>query len=213
MRRSSFPYQSDIQFRKRLTLVRFGLFLVHFSRFIVIFFTAAGWGLPGGFPGVTAPASTRRRLLFLSMGPIPGAPSLSPSNSRDRSSTMIHSAFPVPPRKTTTRKSITLADLLENPMFSNIVRLFIIVILTLGGYIWKTEMDHVNKALEDIKGSVNENVRRQWREVNQIKREVSQVNLEVGQILLRTNQMLFDILEARTANPSTVPRKDRSGTP
>ncbi len=117
---------------------------------------------------------------------------------------MKNSAFSIPSHKSSIRKSIALADLLENPVFSNIIRLFIIVILTLGGYIWKTEMNHVNKALEEIKASVIENVGRQWREVNQIKREVSLVNREVGRILLRTNQMLFELLKDRSALHSTV---------
>jgi hypothetical protein len=94
-----------------------------------------------------------------------------------------------------------LSELLENPVFSNVVRLFIIVILSLAGLVWKTEMDHVGKTLDDIKASVNESNRRQWQEVQSIKQEINQVNREVNQVLGRTNEMLFQILERRPGTP------------
>ncbi len=33
----------------------------------------------------------------------------------------------------------TVAETLDNPLFTNMIRLFLIVVLSLGGYIWKTE--------------------------------------------------------------------------
>ena len=90
---------------------------------------------------------------------------------------------------------------MDNPALANIVRLFLVVILGLGGYIWKTEMDHVNTALADIKSSVNANIRRQWEEVNAVKKEIWQVNREVNRILYRTNEMLLGLLESRPLPP------------
>ncbi len=78
------------------------------------------------------------------------------------------------------------------------VRLFLVVILALGGYIWKAEMDRVNQALAEIKASVQENNRRQWAEIRAIQQEVSRVNGQVTGILHRTNLMLVDVLERVT---------------
>lgn len=212
MRRSNFPIIFDFHpwirlFPRAFCTAPGSLQLNHCGGFIAGDPLPRGGPLSGEFQGVTGPAfippllSGAAPALF--QGAKSGCAPITRRNLRDRSSTMKNSAFPIPLRKT-----IGLGDLLENPVFSNIVRLFIIVILTLGGYIWKTEMDHVNKALEEIKASVNENVRRQWREVNQIKREVSLVNREVGQILLRTNQMLFEILKDRSAIHSIAPKQE-----
>jgi hypothetical protein len=91
----------------------------------------------------------------------------------------------------------SLAEVLQNPVFTNVVRLFLIVILSLGGYIWKTEMDHVNKALEDIKGSVNESIGRQWNEINGVRQDVSQLNQDLYGILFRTNELLTELARTR----------------
>ena len=97
----------------------------------------------------------------------------------------------------------SLADVLQNPVFSNVVRLFLIVICALAGYIWTTEMQHVNRSLQDIKASVNENIQRQWTEVNGVRRDVTQLNQDVYTILYRTNELLYELAS----------RPERTGTP
>ena len=87
----------------------------------------------------------------------------------------------------------SLADVLQNPVFTNVVRLFLIVVLSLGGYIWKTEMNHVNRALDDIKSSVHDSNARQWSEINDVRRDMSQMNEDLYGILYRTNELLFDL--------------------
>jgi hypothetical protein len=101
-----------------------------------------------------------------------------------------------------------LADVLQNPVFTNVVRLLLIVILSLGGYIWKTEMNHVNRALEDIKAGVNESLGRQWRDIHDVRQEVSQMNQELYGILYRTNELLSELArpaDARPVRPRTRP--------
>lgn len=109
------------------------------------------------------------------------------------------------------------ADLLENPYFVNAIRLFLVVMLGLGGAIWKAEMNHLNQALTDIKASFSENNRRQWAEVAGIREEVAQVNGELRSILHRTNQMLLHALERRSAGgrvtegPALPPSRPEGG--
>lgn len=86
-----------------------------------------------------------------------------------------------------------LSDVLQHPVFSNVVRLFLIVILGLGGYIWKTEMEHLNSALQDIKAGVHESIERQWGEIAGVRRDVSQLNQDVYRILHRTNELLSEL--------------------
>jgi hypothetical protein len=102
-----------------------------------------------------------------------------------------------------------LADVLQNPVFTNVVRLFLIVIFGLGGYIWKSEMNHVNKALEDIKGGVHESIARQWSEIYGVRQEVTQMNQDLYRILYRTNELLYDL--ARSADGRAGPRPGRRG--
>ena len=89
-----------------------------------------------------------------------------------------------------------LEDVLQNPVFTNVVRLFLIVVLSLGGYIWKSEMNHVNRALDDIKSSVHDSIDRQWSEINGVRRDVSQMNEDLYRILYRTNELLSDLARA-----------------
>lgn len=91
-------------------------------------------------------------------------------------------------------RGASLADVLQNPLVANLVRLFLIVIFSLGGYIWKIEMDHVNKSLDEIRSSVHENINRQWVEINGVHQEVSQMNEDLYRILFRTNQMLYELV-------------------
>jgi hypothetical protein len=107
-----------------------------------------------------------------------------------------------------------LIELLENPVFTNVARLFIIVILSLVGTLWKTEMNHVNQALAEIKSSVDENIRRQWAEVNAVKKEVADMNRDVNLILYRSNEMLFDVLKSITAGrPAPQPPARQAPAP
>lgn len=85
-------------------------------------------------------------------------------------------------------------DLLQNPIFSNVVRLLMIVIIGLGGYLWKTEMDHVNKALAAIQAGVDTNIERQWGEIHAVRREVSQLNQDLYRVLYRTNELLYELV-------------------
>ena len=102
-----------------------------------------------------------------------------------------------------------LADVLQHPVLTNLVRLFLIAIFSLGGYIWKTEMDHVNKALEDIKGSMHESIGRQWTEINGVRRDVSQLNQDLYRILYRTNALLAELV--RPPEPPAPQRASRAG--
>jgi hypothetical protein len=95
----------------------------------------------------------------------------------------------------------SLGDVLQNPVFANLVRLFLVLIFALGGYIWKTEMAHVNKALDDIKTSVSESQQRQWSEVHDMRRQVSQLNQDVLQILYRSNELLSELARERSKRP------------
>jgi hypothetical protein len=107
----------------------------------------------------------------------------------------------------------SLAEVLQNPLFTNAVRLFLIVVLALGGYIWKTEMDHVDKALEDIKASVHDSIGRQWSEIYGVRRDVSQMNQDLYRILYRTNELLYDLARpprAPTDRPAIPTPKRRS---
>jgi len=94
----------------------------------------------------------------------------------------------------------SLADILQNPVFNTVVRLFLIVIFSLGGYIWKTEMDHVNRSLEDIKSSVHDSIERQWSEIYGVRRDVSQMNQDLYRVLYRSNELLMEL--ARPEEPS-----------
>ncbi len=35
-------------------------------------------------------------------------------------------------------------------MFANLARAFLLVVLTLGGYIWKTEITHLNGSVQEL---------------------------------------------------------------
>lgn len=100
-------------------------------------------------------------------------------------------------------RGASLADVLQNPLVTNLVRLFLIIIFSLGGYIWKTEMDHVNKALEDIRSSVHESINRQWAEINGVHQEVSQMNEDLYRILYRTNDLLYDLARPQEDPPQS----------
>ena len=100
----------------------------------------------------------------------------------------------------------SLADVLQNPVFTNVVRLFLIVVLSLGGYIWKSEMNHVNRALDDIRASVHDSIERQWGEINDVRRDVSQMNQQLYGILYRTNELLFEL-----ARPAEAPARTKPG--
>lgn len=99
------------------------------------------------------------------------------------------------------RRLPTLGDVLQHPVVSNVVRLFLIVILALGGYIWKADMAHLNRALEDIRAGVDENIRRQWVEIRGVRRDISEVQKDVYPILYRTNELLYELARERTARP------------
>ena len=112
-------------------------------------------------------------------------------------------------------KSKGLPDLFENPYFVNAVRLFVVIILALGGYIWKTEMDHLNSGLDEIKRSVSESNRRQWEETSELRSMVSEINTEVGRFLYQTNQVLFEVLNSlearkRMKSPLETSRSNRN---
>jgi len=107
----------------------------------------------------------------------------------------------------------SLADVLQNPVFTNVVRLFLIVVLSLGGYIWKTEMDHVNRALQDIKASVHESIGRQWSEINGVRQDVSQMNQDLYRILYRTNELLFDLARSGDEAPARRAKAKRAAPP
>ena len=104
-----------------------------------------------------------------------------------------------------------LPDLFDNPYFVNAVRLFVVIILALGGYIWKTEMDHLNSALDEIKRSVSESNRRQWEETSELRSMVSEINTEVGRFLYQTNQMLFEVLKSLEAGKKMKSPPESSG--
>lgn len=111
-----------------------------------------------------------------------------------------------------TGRTASLAEVLQNPVVTNLVRLLLIVIFSLAGYIWKIEMDHVNKALEEIRSSVHENIDRQWVEINGMRQEVSQMNESLYRILYRTNELLYGLAHApQQAQPpgagASLPRK------
>ena len=103
----------------------------------------------------------------------------------------------------------SLADVLQNPVFTNVVRLFLIVVLSLGGYIWKTEMDHVNRALQDIKAGVHDSIGRQWSEINGVRRDVAQLNQDLYRILYRTNELLLDLARTGDGPPVRPPARGR----
>jgi hypothetical protein len=100
----------------------------------------------------------------------------------------------------------SLSDVLQNPVVTNLVRLFLIVILSLGGYIWKTEMDHVNHELDDIKSGVRDSIGRQWTEINGVRRDVSQMNADLYRILYRTNELLYELARPTGGAPRPAPR-------
>ena len=87
-----------------------------------------------------------------------------------------------------------LVDVLQHPVVTNLVRLSLIVIFSLAGYIWKTEMDHVNRSLEDIEAGVRVSIDRQWGEINGVRLEVSRMNGDVYRILNRTNTLLYELV-------------------
>jgi hypothetical protein len=92
-----------------------------------------------------------------------------------------------------------LSSLLSNPVFANVVRVFIFVVLALGGYIWKAEIDHVNAALLDLRQQVQVSLNRQWDETREVRQDVTQVQQQLQQVLLRNNEALLKLLEPRTA--------------
>lgn len=88
----------------------------------------------------------------------------------------------------------TVLDLLLHPLFTNVVRLLLVVILSLGAYIWKVELAHLNRSLVEIKRSVDETLGRQQRELDSLKAQVLQTNAQVDTMLLRTNERLLGML-------------------
>ncbi len=100
-----------------------------------------------------------------------------------------------------------VSELLRHPIFTNVVRLLLLVILALGGFIWKTEMDHVSRSLDEIRSDVRENIDRQWNELQAVRGEVRQVNRDVYRILARTNDLLFQLLRRLPEQaPAASPR-------
>ena len=83
-------------------------------------------------------------------------------------------------------KTGTLRELLENPVFANIVRAFLLLLLSLGVYIWKTELAHVTDALGEIKISVNASLAQQREELKALREEMAGTNREMDRVLLRT---------------------------
>jgi len=118
---------------------------------------------------------------------------------------MRNSAFSIEPRR-----RINLIDLIENPLFSNMIRGFLLVVLGLGGYIWKVEMAHLNQTLSTIRAELAESNRRQWAETTQIKQEVGRLGGEVNRVLEHTNQLLFEALQKRPPHEARTPRTPRT---
>jgi len=88
-----------------------------------------------------------------------------------------------------------LLELLQNQAFISIVRLFLLAVLSLAGYIWSAEVSHINRALDIIRSSQSEGARRQWEEVSSLREEVSGLKGELNRALLDYHQTLRQILE------------------
>ena len=80
---------------------------------------------------------------------------------------------------------------LEHPALANLIRLCLVVIVALGGYLWKTEMAHIERTLSEIRQRVVENDARQWRETNAIRGEVSRLGSEMHRAALETQRLLL----------------------
>jgi hypothetical protein len=94
-----------------------------------------------------------------------------------------------------------LRTLLTNPMFANLARAFLLVVLTLGGYIWKTEITHLNGSVQELQHQMEINLNRQWEQMNDVRRDVTQVQHDMQTVLLRTNDHLLKLLAERNGAP------------
>ena len=103
---------------------------------------------------------------------------------------MRNNAFPVDKRR-----HGTLLDLLGNPLFATLARLFLAVVLGLGAYIWQAELSEVpgHRAFHDVpKLTVRQ---RLWAEMQALRGEMTRVSREVQRTLQRTNLLLFELAQ------------------
>lgn len=98
-----------------------------------------------------------------------------------------------------------LAELLENPLFTNAVRLFIAVVLALGGYIWQSELSHLHQAVEHLRGRTRADLQRQHEELRAVKQELWQLNRDLNRTLYRTNRNLTAVLKRLEAREGARP--------
>lgn len=116
---------------------------------------------------------------------------------------MRNNAFPVDKRR-----HGTLLELLDNPLFATLARLFLAVVLGLGAYIWQAELARVNTALEEVRSTVKANHQRQWVEMQALRGEMTQVSREVQRTLQRTNLLLFKLAQGERGRPPAHERPE-----